>query len=70
MKFRTSKYSKDFWDLIILWNKSPDDNRIQSMYDNLEDYEKWVFDYHKEFKQNAIERIENKTKWKINNTLR
>jgi ABC-type transporter lipoprotein component MlaA len=66
MKFRTSKYSNNFWEIIILWNKSPDDNRIQSMYDNLEDWEKTMFDYNKEFKQNAIERIKNKTIWKNN----
>ncbi len=66
MKFRTSKYSNDFWQLITLWNKNPDDNRIQSMYYNLEDWEKRMFDYNKEFKQNAIERIKNKTIWKNN----
>lgn len=66
MKFRTSKYSNDFWQLITLWNKNPDDNRIQSMYDSLEDWEKRMFDYNKEFKQNAIERIKNKTIWKNN----
>jgi hypothetical protein len=57
MKFVTRKFSKGFWDMIILWNKTPDDIRIKSMYDALEEWEQLNFDYHKQFKQNAIERI-------------
>jgi hypothetical protein len=52
--------------MIILWNKTPDDIRIKSMYDALEEWEQVHFDYHKQFKQNAIERIKNKTIWKNN----
>jgi hypothetical protein len=54
MKFVTRKFSKEFWDIIILWNKTPDDDRIKSMYDALEEWEQVNFDYHKMWKQNAI----------------
>ena len=66
MKFRTRKFSKEFWDMIILWNKTPDDDRIKSMYDALEEWEQVNFDYHKMWKENAIEHIKNKTIWKNN----
>ena len=66
MKFVTRKFSKEFWDMIILWNKTPDDDRIKSMYDALEEWEQVNFDYHKMWKENAIEHIKNKTIWKNN----
>jgi hypothetical protein len=54
MKFRIRKYTKEFWDLIMIWNKAPNDYRVNEMYDALEYCEQIMFDYHKEFKQNAI----------------
>jgi hypothetical protein len=54
MKFVTRKFSKEFWDLITLWNVKPNDSRVNSMYEALEEWEQIVFDYNKEFKQNAI----------------
>jgi hypothetical protein len=54
MKFVTRKFSKEFWEMIILWNKESNDNRINSMYNSLEQWEQIVFDYHKEWKHNAI----------------
>ena len=54
MKFVTRKFSKEFWEMIILWNTSPNDNRIKSMYDALEQWEQTTFDYHTMWKENAI----------------
>jgi hypothetical protein len=54
MKFVTRKFSKGFWELIMIWNKEPNDNTINSMYNSLEEWEQRVFDYHKEWTQNAI----------------
>jgi len=64
MKFVTRKFSKEFWDMIILWNKTPDDDRINSMYNALEEWEQVNFDYHKMWKQNAINVNKKKTIWK------
>jgi hypothetical protein len=62
MKFVTRKFSKEFWDLIILWNKAPNDSGVNSMYEALEEWEQINFDYHKMWKQNAINK--KKTIWK------